>query len=350
MSDGEAPKPLRFSSLPIVRYCGYADTIGREYPESSGAAEGGTNAHSRLEEAVRLLNAGEDPGDEFRSMLYCLKPYTAIESEIEAPSIMDVDSGEPMTKPGRADIVLTYDDNSLAIGDYKNGQAGRVDPASDNLQVNGYGVALAILRGVKRYRPFIYFREGGFDWGDWVEEEQFGEVVGRIRAAWMRDRSRPVVGQHCDKCFSRKHCYAFMLPAHEGESALVPFTTPGGLTRDNAPQALRVVQAMKAAVEVAEARLKDLAREIGGIEEDGKRWAPVTYPGRRSISVSAVEEAGMLPELEAKGLVSAGRPYEAFGWRSATTRNRGRTNDTPSGWLAKEAEKKPAARAKKKAS
>lgn len=350
MSDGSIPGPLRFSSLGLVQYCGYADTLSREYPESSGAAENGTSAHSRLEAAIDRLNAGDDPGDEFRSMLHCLRPYATIESEVEAPSIMDVDTGEPMTKPGRTDIVLSYDDGGLGIGDYKSGQAGRVDAACENLQVNGYGVALAILRGAKRYRPFIYFREGGFDWGDWVEEDQFSGVVSKIRSAWMRDRSRPTVGQHCDKCFSRKHCYAFMLPAHAGESALVPFTQPDGLTVDNAGQALRVVQAMRAAVEIAEARLKDFARENGGIEEGGKRWAPVAYPGRRSISVAAVEAAGMLDELTARGLVSPGRPYEAFGWRSATVRNRGRTNDTPSAWLAteKEHEKKAPPRERKK--
>lgn len=320
MSDGI--RPLRYSVLPVAEHCGYADTLLRQYPESSTAAEGGTEGHKKLEAAVLRANSGEDPGNEFGPVLFSLRPYKKLESETEVPSIIDPDTMSPMTKPGRADLVVTVDEASLMVGDYKTGLPGRVDPARDNLQVNGYGVSLAILRGAKKYRPFIYFRDGGFDWGDWVKESEYDEVIERIRDSWLRDQSRPVVGQHCDKCFARKHCYAYMLPAHEGPTALEPFTKQGGLSKETAPRGLQAYMAMKSALDVIKPLLEDYAIANDGIEVDGKKWGPRTCHGRRTISVEAVDEAGMLGELEEKGLVRDGHPYIQFGWSNAVKKKK----------------------------
>lgn len=303
---------IRASMLPIARHCGYAVELAARYPEGSDAAERGTKWHERMADFLR----GRIEAPELESIRACIPAHVKVEAEVPV-ELRDPDTGELLVK-GTVDAVFTLASGSVIVADWKTGQPSRVDPASDNLQLAAYALAVALERGAPSYQPVLYFTEYGFDWGAWVPEGEYGDVLGRIVAAANNDRSRPVVGQHCDKCFSRKHCSAFMLPAHEGETALAPFVEGGGLTKDNAPRALVVVQAMKQAVELAEARLKDFAREHGGIYVEGKVWGPRQSHGRRSISVERVEEAGLLPQLEAAGCVSPGRPYEVFAWKNAS--------------------------------
>ncbi len=137
--------------------------------------------------------------------------------------------------------------------------------------------------------------------------DEWWAVLERIKGAVAR-APVPNVGPHCHGCWQRTHCPAWLLPAHEGPSALTPFTAPTGLTPENAAQALQTVQAMKDALEIAEARLKDFARRHGGIVDGDRIWAPTTRT-RKSADVGALERDGL------DKYVRTSPSYEVFRWR-----------------------------------
>lgn len=310
---------IRPSQLSIAEDCGYSSTLAERYPQGSTAASAGDAFHKRAAPVVD--GTATDP--EISPMVATFPSHVKSEAEVKV-ALSDPETGQSITE-GTADVVLTHDDGSITIVDWKTGNPEYVDPPDINLQLLTYGLAFALLRGAPKFRVGLYFTKAPpLRLSKWFNDgEDYWTTLARIQKAAAADRSQPITGPHCNKCFQRKHCSAWLLPAFEGENstALIPFTeNGGGLTATNAATALRAVLAMKDIVEIAEARLKDFSREQGGIEDGGKVWSPVVANGRRTISVEAAEAAGIMPQLEAVGVVREGRPYERFSWRNAKVR------------------------------
>lgn len=321
---------IRPSLLPIAEKCGHAVELHERHPEGSGASEAGTRWHEAMAAYVRT-RAGH-PG--LAAIFATLPPHA--KAEAEAPlGLDDPEDGGTLTA-GTADLVLTHDDGSITVIDWKTGIADKVEPPDDNLQLLAYGIAAALSRGAKRFRVGLYFTTAPparlSRW--FTDGDDYWQIVARIRAVLGKPRDVPITGPHCDRCYRRSYCNAWMLPAGLGETALAPFTAPGGLTHDNAPNALHVVQAMRDALEIAEARLKTWARENGGIRADGKVWAPRMVRGRRSLPLAAVEQhPDLIAAVEARGCIREGQPYEVFSWvneSSKSTNARGAASE----WLA----------------
>lgn len=304
---------IRASALGLAELCGYSVRLAEEFPEGSTAATKGSDWHERM--AAQVDGKANDPA--LATTLATMPKAPKREAEVRV-SLADPDDGELISR-GTADLVLTDEDGSITVVDWKTGNPDKVDEPDGNLQLLTYGLGLALERGAPRFRVGLYFTEyPPLRLSKWfVDGQQYWDTLARIKKATTLDRNTPVVGQHCDRCYRRKHCSAWLLPVAVGADALAPFTKPNGLTTDNALRALAVVRAMKDAIDVAEARLRDHARANGGIKDGGKIWGPVPRKGRRSISLERVEEAGFLPQLEAAGLVSAPGMTEAFTWRNA---------------------------------
>lgn len=311
----------RPSLLPLTRHCGYAALLAEKYPEGSVYAVNGSRWHERMHQQV--LGKINDPS--LAAILGTLPAHAKMESEVKA-SLVDPEDGFVFwgDSNGRVDLVLTLEDGSLIIIDWKTGSPDKVDPPDDNYQLLAYGLALALERGAPRFRVGLYFTElPPLQLGRWFTDgADYWETLAALRAAATADRTRPITGPHCDKCYSRKHCSAWVLPATV-DGALAPIAEgKGGITAQNAPGALRTIQAMEDIIKIAKARLQDFARETGGIHDGGKVWAPGLINGRRSVSVEAADAAGLLPQLEAAGAVNNGKPYERFSWRNASKRDR----------------------------
>jgi hypothetical protein len=324
---------VRPSLLVIAKDCGHAVKLSEQYPEGSSAASAGTKWHAEMAEFIATREGRADLAAAFATM----PKHEKAEPEVRAV-LKDPETGEVISE-GTADIVLTHEDGSITVVDWKTGSADKVDPPDTNLQVLCYALAVAMERGAKKFRAGLYFTNyPPLRLSRWFTDgDDFWRVLDEIKTAASNDRDTPVKGPHCDRCYRRTHCSAWMLPASLGETALAPFTAPAGLNKSNAAEALRVVKAMKDAIEIADKKLKDFARETGGIESDGKVWAPTERRGRRSISVEKVESAGLLPTLEEAGCVSDGGTYEVFAWSNASSRKTKRS--APSDWLDKKVSK-----------
>jgi len=323
-----ANKPIRPSLLPLAEHCGYAVKLSEEHAEGSSAAEAGTKFHSAMAEYITTRK-----GDPRLASIFATMPKHA-KAEPELPvSLVDPETGETLSE-GTTDLLLTHDDLSLTNVDFKTGNPDKVDPPDDNLQILTYGLAAAMARNAPRFRVGLYFTEyPPLRLSRWFSDgADYWAILDRVRAAVGRDRNQAVRGPHCDKCYRRTHCEAWMMPAALGETALAPYTRPAGLTKQNAPEALRVVKAMEDALEIAKAHLKDFARENDGIIDGNKKWAPVMVNGRRSVSIERLEEAGLLPLIEEKGLVRGGGKIEQFRWVNANGKA-GKENGAVSDWL-----------------
>lgn len=312
---------IRPSLLGLAEKCGHAVQLAEDHPESSSAAEGGTTAHAEMDDHIK----GKRNIEWVARMVATFPKHVAIESE-QRVTLMD-DDGVVLSE-GTADMVLTHEDGAITVPDLKTGNPDKVAEPDDNLQLLTYGLASAIERSAPRFRVGLFFTQfPPLRLSRWIVTAEAGWIIDRVRTALGRRRDVPVVGSHCGSCFRRTHCKAWLLPVQDGEGALVPFTSPGGLTMANADKALFVVQAMEDAVKVAKARLQDFARENGGIRSNGKIWAPTLVSGRTSITASAVPPE-LMAQLEEAGAVSKGGKYEVFRWKTDKGGEGNKSRDT----------------------
>jgi hypothetical protein len=304
---------IRPSALSLAEKCGYSVTLAGEFRESSDAAERGTAFHKEAAAHINGVKASARVGR-------MLATFAAIDEKVEAERpVALVDDDFEVLSEGTADVIVTHADGSITVVDWKTGMPEKVDEPDENLQILVYGLAAAIARGAPRFKVGLYFTEHPpIRLSAWIDTADAGWIMDRVRNALARDRNEPVVGAHCSSCYRRTHCKAWLLPAYEGETALAPFTQPGGLSAESAPKALHVLQAMQDAVKIAEAHLRDYARDNGGIRSGSKVWGPMMVRGgRRSVSIDAIPQE-MLDALERVGAVREGRPYETYRWRNAT--------------------------------
>lgn len=313
---------IRPSSLNIAQYCTLSPVLSEQYGRRTDESERGTEVDKAVTAVLKTPpgQITEMPKD--RDALACLR---WIQDNVlakgwkirvqERVQVFDPDTGGLITH-GTPDIVATLNDVVWVIDLKKREQywAGLLANIDDDLQTHAYALGAVAETGAFCYmKSFLLFGDGEVD-------VKTSRLFGADDLPGLYDKlkdmdSRPVratTGEHCMRCYSREHCSAWLLPAYQGPSALEPFTKPEGLTKENAPLALDVVQAMKKAAEVAENLLKEYAKREGGIVVGDRRWACVQMPGRTSVNQAALEKDGLLEQYSKKG-----PPYESFRWLRA---------------------------------
>jgi hypothetical protein len=251
----------------------------------------------------------------------------------EAIALVDPDTGETLTE-GTGDIAH-YDGRSMVtIVDLKKREqyaAGRLKDPDDNMQLHAYGLGWALRLGAKAYRlALLLFGDGKVEaiWStvcftetpDRLGAKSWVPYLDRIRKvkeghhALVASGARPLptAGDHCAQCYARAHCPSWMFPEplpSAADSALVPLSKPGGITKDNAGDLLLYVMAVEEQAKRAREVLQSWARANGGaIAVGDRKWAPIVMNGRKSgPTVDELEELGL------GHLVKQGKPYES--WR-----------------------------------
>lgn len=363
---------IRPSLLPLAQHCGYAVKLAQDFPSSSEASERGTRFHAAM---AAYIKTRVGPA-ELAAMFATLPPH--VEAKTEAPLILwDPDAaGEPddtctacapirtmdrsafihaynsgkhdllcQEHPpalmGHADVVLVHDEGSLTVVDWKTGVPDKVDPPGDNLQLLAYGIAAAMERGAPRFRVGLYFTDHPpLRLSGWIHDgQEYWDVLARIRSAMTQPRNEPKTGGHCDRCYQRRHCHAWALVAARAEGELAT-ATPQDLTDgEKVGRLVMGIDALKERIKIMKAHCEDYARN-NDVVIDGKRWAPRAAHGRRSLPLANVEQhPDLLAEVERRGLINEGRPYEVFAWTNAKGKA-GQSNGCVSQWLEREPPKK----------
>jgi len=320
-TSGLGTRSIRPSRLPLAQHCGYSVTLAEQFPESSAAAERGTRYH---EEFAAYIQTGVG-STQHASIFATFPAHEKAEAEVVA-TLRDSDTGE-IISAGTLDVVLTHADGSICVIDHKTGQPDKVDDVDENLQLAVYGLAMALDRGAHKYRVGIsfpglplrlsrWFHDGCFHDGD-----DYWDVLSRIKAAMLQPRNEPKTGDHCNRCYSRKHCHAWALVAAGAEGELAN-TVPADLVDDaKIANVLLGITALEERIKVMKAHIYDRAR-AKPIEHNGKRFGPVLCSGRRTVSIEALEEVGLADAADRLGAIKPGKPYERFSWTNATSTKR----------------------------
>jgi hypothetical protein len=158
----------------------------------------------------------------------------------------------------------------------------------DSLQLHFYGYSLATEECADEYHVGIWI----LDEARWVwrapmdmYSTEAAVMADVLRAAVENVSDTGTTGPHCHGCYARLHCPEHLLPAALGVSGgLAPYTRPGGITADNALQALGVYKSAADLVAQMRSQVEAWARENGGIPDgNGKVWRETQRAGATTL-------------------------------------------------------------------
>ena len=131
---------------------------------------------------------------------------TFVAVEETEPHVYRALDGEDLLTAGRADACWVAD-GVLVSCDWKTGRTMAAH-ATENLQINAAGIALAQKWKARAYVPTLYYARAGI-WqpGEEIETASagWGRILDEIKvSAKLDDQPRP--GPHCSNCWERKAC------------------------------------------------------------------------------------------------------------------------------------------------
>jgi hypothetical protein len=330
---------IRASALGIARYCGAAPRLAARINVGGRAAAMSSAFHARAanqpgwqalyENLTEEERAGVDTWKTPEPLQLCGATLHYENAHHEARCALNrfgahVEYGDPAAiTQGTADMVWAveqWDEDSLVntgtiivVGDIKKSRFTTAE-GPRSLQLLSYALAFADKHHAIAFACAIWIsEESRWDIGEVIhmDSDAAADAWRAVKSAAMADDAYNT-GAHCRDCYSRLQCPAHLLPVTT-ESALAPFASPGGITAENAAQAVHVVQAMEDACEKARDTLKAYAQQNGGIfdPKTGKVWKAVMTKGRPSLHREALEAAhpGLLEMF-----TRSGPPYPMFKW------------------------------------
>jgi hypothetical protein len=334
--------PVRPSSYQLAEACGRAPWLAAKYREANALT---TFGHAVDDQVSRGLAAGElvlAPGEELLPETAQILDWvraTFAESGVEfyvqrRVTLRDPETGEELTS-GTPDLVaLIRSQRRLVIVDWKKiGQwwAGHLAEPDNNLQQLIYGVASALEWALETPVDSFKIILACFD-GHGVQPQESREilqaewwdVIRRVKAVPRIDIDGPepeaTKGDHCQGCYQRMHCSAYLLPIMPALHELVPFQEPGELTNDAAVAALDWLERAGVVLRAAE-KLRDLVKE--NVDAFTLSHGPIVSGEREYVATPTAgrRQGATVAELEKRGLtelIRPGKPGIKFGWREHT--------------------------------
>jgi len=305
---------IRPSALALAEKCGLSVQLADQFPEQGPWAEAGKMIHAEIEAWVKDKAEPISPA----AVAACdiLRAYDdwIIRCE-ERIALRDPETGEEITS-GTPDIVAIGPENQIVIIDWKTGWAGHVPEPDQNLQLLAYGAAAMVECNGSSLQVVIAKRlfdpaKRKIEHSRIYRPDEIWPIIDRIQAIQTKAarKAEATRGVHCRDCFSRSHCYAWVLPAHEGPGALVPFTQPAAeLTNDQRVRALLACDAMEEIVDLVRARIRADVESGVDVIADGKTYRPVSAKGKESASIKELRAAGM------EQFIRRGADYVQWRW------------------------------------
>jgi hypothetical protein len=334
------------SSLPVLQFCGQAQIMSAKGAGNTNT-DVGTAYHAKCAGAENAAELAARLSDEQQSELASLiapiatlanaDPAAAClwleyaDAQKEVPvgltaqgAFCPKDSDEAILD-GTCDLYWIVDNRAFGgrriayVADLKKSAYAAPDGAR-TLQAVGYAIAISALEDCDGYVTGIWdATEGVWDWTGYVDgwSEQAEKNLDRVIAAARNYGGEFNVGTHCSSCYGRPHCPQYLLPVELAETSLAPFTHKGGITHENALEALVLAKRAADTAKRVEDLVKAYAREQGGLvdPERQKVWKPIRSRGRASLDRKALERDQ--PELIEKYTVF-GADFESFKWVNHT--------------------------------
>ena len=343
-----ALKRVRPSSLQIAELCRRAPWLAHHHPEETAATKHGSSKDALVTTA--LMGGAEPPLDEIeaRAILAWVRkefPANTIFLPQQRVTLIDPITGEEVTT-GTADLLAVYTTPAgrrrLVVLDWKTvGQlyAGYLSAPDESLQQLAYMLAAGMELAVDEAQIILVCFDAAklkVLEGQVHEQDAWWAFLDRIKAVPPIDVDGPQPtaskGDHCDHCWQRGHCSAYLLPAFDLEAEmakqpreLIPFSEgligqglSGGITEERALAALAwletaedVIKRAGKVTRLVKDQLETYARTRGPVRrDDGMEWGPVRTNGSRKGATVAELEAAGHPEL-----IHPAEPGETFKWR-----------------------------------
>jgi len=311
----------RFSSLPILQYCGGSAALN---VAAGRAAAMGTAFHALCSgdpsapDLFALLSE-----DEQGEVSTWHRPATITIGQVTldynegakevscglSASGRFVPKGDPSAiVEGTADV-FWFVSGVLYLGDIKRSKR---TASHDSLQLRGYALALADKYDAAAFRCGIWgATEGEWSWGPEIrlDSDEAARSWDRVRLAATRDRRELSTGSHCSDCYSRTRCPAYLVDPRADFAASPLLSEP--LDQASALELLSLADRLEETAKLAKERAKAFAAHENGIRSGDKVWAATIVDGRPSFDSKAFEKAH--PDL-AKEYTRRGKPYERFSW------------------------------------
>lgn len=333
--------PVRPSSLQMAEKCARAPYLSKKYKESSERTRFGSGVDgqvTRILSHLAPLDADEQFAPEATKILTWLDdsyPRAGWEYFVQRRlSLVDPLTGEELTA-GTPDLVaVNWIDGAIVVIDWKTkGQwwAGHLAAPDNNLQQLSYLAAswleLSMRSKIKTAKIILacFDDEGVTPVESAIfTEEQLFPIIDRIRAIPMVDAEGPeplaTKGNHCEDCYQRGHCSAYLLPGEValtyglpafGENAVV------SINSENVAEALSwighaedVLRRAKKAVEVVEGQVNAYVKQNGPVVVGSLAYQAIPTSGRRSgATVSELEKRGLTD------LIKPGKPGIRYDWK-----------------------------------
>jgi hypothetical protein len=321
--------PVRPSGLQIAEKCSRGPWLSHRYPEENPAIRHGKAVDDDVSRV--LVEGGDASTKEGAALAAWVRRRFAPTAKFfiqHKVQLMDPITGELITE-GTPDLLVLDGNRVIDVDWKKKGQlyAGYLEMPDNNLQQMAYAVAAGMEFNVEEVQIILAcFDDKGITpiEGPVLEGSSWWPLIDRIKAIPHVDlegaEPQATKGDHCDSCYQRMHCSAYLLPAtlEKVPVALAPFAEPGtGLTTDEARAALDWVDMAEAAIkrakeirDLAVGQLETFTRINGPIRRGDKEWGPIPTNGKRT--------GPKFEELEAQGLghlIKPGKPGVKFDWR-----------------------------------
>lgn len=323
----------RMSSLPIAQFCGRAPELSSV---GSGRAAAMSHAFHALcaggpEAAGELVRLTDEERAEVRSWKRpvdvtvgdVVLTYEAAEKELE----VGLDSSGaycPADYPacvtvGHLDFAWCFEVDGQRyafVADIKRSEY-TVSDGPDSLQLHAYGLAYASKVGAVAYVTGVWGAvEGTWWWANaqvMVDSFDHLDILQRVLAAARNTSQDYAMGPHCQRCYGRSRCPAYLIAPSDAHAELAPVIGLGtDLTPEYASKLLLTVFRVEAMAEKVKDELKQRVRDGLVITDgNGKAWKPTECQGRESLSKRLLEKAGLNPA----DYTERGKPYERWGWQ-----------------------------------
>lgn len=301
----------RMSSLPIARFCSGAGKLGEIFAAGRAAAMS-TAFHalaSGADGAGDLINLLSDTEKEEVSGWNIPEDVALDDGEVlsyaaatcEEAIMMDgngefTESEDEAVSKGHPDMYWIVehkrDDDDPAplrvcyLADMKKTEFSAAD-GLESLQLMAYALTLASKYQCDEFAVGVWvITDGTWDWSDRYSMEDFDKtaaILAQVIAAAKNTDGEFCVGPHCRDCWDRLHCKEWLLPFGDPAAKLAAFAKEGGITPDNALEAIEYAQGAKRVLDAVLETLKAYSKLSKGVSDGkGKIWKEVYSKGGKT--------------------------------------------------------------------
>ena len=334
--------PVRPSAFQHAELCGRAPYLGRKYPESSAVMRFGSHVDKQVTKALQVGQVVLDPDEELTieaekilAWVEANYPHGAWIYRVQHKvHLIDPTTGEELTA-GTPDLIA-YNETTgeLVVIDWKKrGQlwAGHQAPPDDNLQQLIYLAAswleLSLTTKITTGKiRLACWDEQGVSPQDSAEmtENILFEVIRRVKAVPLVDVEGPepeaVKGDHCEDCYQRSHCSAYLLPATVALTVGLPEygeQSTAIIDAGAAARALRWLESADTLLKIASKMADTIRDQVNAYVKDN---GPVVVGdlAYQAIPTKGRRTGASIKELEARGLtdmIKTGKPGVKYDWK-----------------------------------